>query len=29
MVLSVLRRGITQQKRAGKMELLGLHLARP
>ncbi len=29
MVLSVLRRGTTQQKRAGKMELLGLHLARP
>ena len=28
MVLSVLRRG-AQQKRAGKMELLGLHLARP
>lgn len=27
--LSVLRRGTTQQKRAGKMELLGLHLARP
>ena len=29
MVLSVLRRYTTQQKRAGKMELLGLHLARP
>ena len=29
MVLSVLRRGTKQQKRAGKMELLGLHLARP
>lgn len=29
MVLSVLRRYATQQKRAGKMELLGLHLARP
>lgn len=29
MVLSVLRRGTTQQKRAGEMELLGLHLARP
>jgi len=29
MVLSVLRRGTTQQKWAGKMELLGLHLARP
>ena len=28
MVLSVLRRG-AQQKRAGEMELLGLHLARP
>lgn len=28
-ILSVLRRGTTQQKRAGKMELLGLHLARP
>lgn len=28
MVLSVLRRD-AQQKRAGKMELLGLHLARP
>ena len=27
--LSVLCRGTTQQKRAGKMELLGLHLARP
>lgn len=29
MVLSVLRRNTTQQKWAGKMELLGLHLARP
>lgn len=29
MVLSVLRRYATQQKRASKMELLGLHLARP
>lgn len=29
MVLSVLRRYATQQKRAGKMELLELHLARP
>jgi len=29
MVLSVLRLDTTQQKRAGKMELLGLHLARP
>lgn len=28
-ILSVLRRYATQQKRAGKMELLGLHLARP
>jgi len=28
MVLSVLRRG-AQQKWAGEMELLGLHLARP
>ena len=28
-VLSVLRRDTTQQKRAGKMELLELHLARP
>jgi hypothetical protein len=27
--LSVLYRGATQQKRAGKMELLELHLARP
>ena len=27
--LSVLCRGATQQKRAGKMELLELHLARP
>lgn len=27
--LSVLHRGATQQKRAGKMELLELHLARP
>ncbi|MCI6567241.1 MAG: hypothetical protein MSA17_07830 [Collinsella sp.] len=27
-ILSVLRRG-AQQKRAGEMELLGLHLARP
>lgn len=29
MVLSVLCRGTTQQKRASEMELLGLHLARP
>lgn len=28
-ILSVLRRGTTQLKRTGKMELLGLHLARP
>ena len=28
-ILSVLRRDTTQQKRAGKMELLGLHLGRP
>ena len=28
-ILSVLRRNATQQKWAGEMELLGLHLARP